>query len=73
MTDSAATLELGPDRSGRELQLVDDRVSSYGPPSATESASDRRLDCSRGTLAPGRVNAHTHIYSGLAPLGMPPP
>jgi cytosine/adenosine deaminase-related metal-dependent hydrolase len=22
---------------------------------------------------PGRINAHTHIYSGLAPLGMPPP
>ena len=23
--------------------------------------------------APGAINAHTHIYSGLAPLGMPPP
>jgi cytosine/adenosine deaminase-related metal-dependent hydrolase len=23
--------------------------------------------------APGCINAHTHIYSGLAPLGMPPP
>ncbi len=22
---------------------------------------------------PGLVNAHTHVYSGLAPLGMPPP
>ena len=73
MTDSSATLELGPDRSGRELQTVDDRVSFYGPPSATGPASDRRLECSGGTLAPGRVNAHTHIYSGLAPLGMPPP
>ena len=25
------------------------------------------------TTAPGRVNAHTHLYSGLAPLGMPAP
>lgn len=25
------------------------------------------------SFEPGRVNAHTHIYSGLAPLGMPPP
>ncbi len=25
----------------------------------------------RRQLEPGRVNAHTHLYSGLAPLGMP--
>ena len=25
------------------------------------------------TTAPGAVNAHTHVYSGLAPLGIPPP
>ena len=73
MTDTAVTLELGPDRAGWEARLVDDRVSVYGPTTATEPASDRRLDCSGGTLVPGRVNAHTHIYSGLAPLGMPPP
>ena len=24
-------------------------------------------------VRPGDVNAHTHLYSGLAPLGMPPP
>lgn len=73
MSDSSATLELGPDRSGRELRTVGDRVSLYGPPSVAEPASDRALDCSKGTLAPGRINAHTHIYSGLAPLGMPSP
>ncbi|MBI4615289.1 MAG: amidohydrolase family protein [Planctomycetes bacterium] len=27
----------------------------------------------RATARPGDVNAHTHVYSGLAPLGMPPP
>ncbi len=31
------------------------------------------LDCSGAEIRPGGVNAHTHIYSGLAPLGMPPP
>jgi cytosine/adenosine deaminase-related metal-dependent hydrolase len=25
------------------------------------------------SIAPGRVNAHTHLYSGLAPLGLPAP
>ncbi|MCC6337301.1 MAG: amidohydrolase family protein [Myxococcales bacterium] len=36
----------------------------------------RRLDCAwdaRVTLRPGAVNAHTHLYSGLAPLGLPAP
>jgi cytosine/adenosine deaminase-related metal-dependent hydrolase len=27
----------------------------------------------RATVRAGAVNAHTHLYSGLAPLGMPPP
>lgn len=48
---------------------------------ATEDELDRRgafqrLDCawSRDVeLLPGFVNAHTHLYSGLAPLGMPAP
>jgi cytosine/adenosine deaminase-related metal-dependent hydrolase len=30
-------------------------------------------DRSGATPRPGFVNAHTHIYSALAPLGMPPP
>lgn len=31
------------------------------------------LDCPEGVIVPGCVNSHTHIYSALAPLGMPPP
>ena len=34
-----------------------------------------RLDCAwdpRVVVKPGAVNAHTHLYSGLASLGMPP-
>lgn len=33
----------------------------------------RRLDCVGNVVRPGEVNAHTHLYSGLAPLGMPAP
>lgn len=32
-----------------------------------------RLDCAGGSVEPGWVNAHTHLYSGLVPFGMPPP
>ncbi len=35
-----------------------------------------RLDCAwhpSVEIVPGAVNAHTHLYSGLAPLGMPAP
>lgn len=38
--------------------------------------SSVRLDCAWAPnleLRPGEVNAHTHLYSGLAGLGMPPP
>lgn len=32
-----------------------------------------RLACADGDIAPGAVCAHTHLYSGLARYGMPPP
>ena len=43
---------------------------------AAQTAGLQRLDCAFAEtveLRPGAVNAHTHLYSGLAPLGMPPP
>ncbi|MEW5741141.1 MAG: amidohydrolase family protein [Myxococcota bacterium] len=45
-------------------------------PATTAPAGAQRLDCAwdaRVTLRPGAVNAHTHLYSGLAPLGLPAP
>lgn len=33
----------------------------------------RVLDCRGARICGGAVNAHTHLYSGLAPLGMPAP
>jgi cytosine/adenosine deaminase-related metal-dependent hydrolase len=45
-------------------------------PAAAAPPGAQRLDCAwdaRVTLRPGAVNAHTHLYSGLAPLGLPAP
>jgi cytosine/adenosine deaminase-related metal-dependent hydrolase len=38
------------------------------PPATLDCAWDPRV-----TIRPGAVNAHTHLYSGLAPLGLPAP
>ncbi|MCB9756149.1 MAG: amidohydrolase family protein [Myxococcales bacterium] len=41
--------------------------------SELEAVELARLDCDGARVEPARINAHTHIYSGLAPLDMPPP
>lgn len=61
-----SALVVGPDRNGRRVAIVDGRVSAAIPVGAVT------LECPEGDIAPGAVNAHTHLYSGLAPLGMPP-
>ena len=53
---------VGPDRHGRSVAIVDGRVVAAAPAGAT------RLACADGEIAPGAVCAHTHLYSGLAPL-----
>jgi cytosine/adenosine deaminase-related metal-dependent hydrolase len=40
---------------------------------AAAPAGARRLACPGGEISPGAVCAHTHLYSGLARHGMPPP
>ena len=37
------------------------------------SRARRELACADGEIEPGAVCAHTHLYSGLARYGMPPP
>ncbi|MCB9556340.1 MAG: amidohydrolase family protein [Deltaproteobacteria bacterium] len=49
------------------ISVVDGTISS------ALAAPTIELDCRQRPVEPGRVNAHTHIYSGLAPLGMPAP
>ena len=60
-------LLIGPDRSGRTVAVVDGLVADRAPEGA------RPLRCPSGEIAPGAVCAHTHLYSGLARHGMPPP
>jgi cytosine/adenosine deaminase-related metal-dependent hydrolase len=51
--------------------LVADGRLAAAPPDLP--AATPRLDCGGAALRPGAVNAHTHLYSGLAPFGLPPP
>ncbi|HET9599167.1 MAG TPA: amidohydrolase family protein [Anaeromyxobacteraceae bacterium] len=62
-----SALVVGPDRHQRTVAIVDGRVASAAP------AGARALPCPGGEIAPGAVCAHTHLYSGLARLGLPPP
>lgn len=58
---------VGPDRTGRTIAISAGRVVATAP------AHAEALPCPAGEIVPGTVNAHTHLYSGLAPLGLPPP
>lgn len=66
------TLGIGPDRDGLTLVSGGERIHFLGPADEAPTA-EHHLEAVDGGLDPGAVNAHTHIYSGLAPLGMPPP
>ncbi len=67
MSQPAAPLLAGPDRTGRIVAVDDGRVVPEAPPGA------RALACAAGEIAPGAVCAHTHLYGGLARFDMPPP
>ena len=59
---------------GPSWQTHGARLAAVTPKTGDESVL--RLDCAwdpRVVLRAGAVNAHTHLYSGLAPLGLPPP
>lgn len=59
------------DRDGNSVVVEGGRIVACG---AVETPPDGLvLDCAGLRLAPGRVNAHTHVYSGLAPFGIPAP
>lgn len=64
-------LALGPDARGTVVVVAGDRIAAAGTDAPPPGVP--RLECDGAVLEPGRVNAHTHIYSALAPLGMPAP
>jgi len=53
-------------------EFTDLPPASY-PAGGPDFSAPVAVDCAGARIAPGRVNAHTHLYSALAPLGMPPP
>lgn len=61
----------GPDASGRILIVREGLVEWFG--AAPGAGADGAQRSSGRRIEPGAVNAHTHIYSGLAPLGIPDP
>jgi cytosine/adenosine deaminase-related metal-dependent hydrolase len=61
------SLLIGPDRNGRSVAVVDGIVAARVPEDVPA------LQCPDGEIAAGAVCAHTHLYSALAPYGMPPP
>ena len=68
------TTLLGPDQHGRWVLIDGDRIAETGVGHAPSVGPDVvTIECARSTLEPGSVNAHTHMYSGLAPFGMPAP
>ena len=57
--------------SGVSVRIRNDRIAEAGVDLRPEA--DEVLDCAVRRFEPGRVNAHNHLYSGLAPLGMASP
>ena len=64
---------MGPDQTGKVLVAAGGRIARFDDEVDVTEAREPRLECPEARIEPGRVNAHTHIYSGLAPLGMPDP
>ena len=63
-----APVVLGPDADGLRVVMVAERVIASGRFERSVGVPD--LPCPEARIRPGEVNAHTHLYSGLAPLGM---
>jgi len=59
------SLVVGPDHNGRTIAIVDGIVAARAPDETPT------LRCPDGEIVPGAACAHTHIYSGLVPYGMP--
>jgi cytosine/adenosine deaminase-related metal-dependent hydrolase len=67
---TTSSIVLGPDRAGRSYLVEGSRVCVLAEPPPADAV---HLDCTDAAIEPGRIDAHTHIYSGLAPLGLPAP
>ena len=70
---SRATL-LGPDSNDLWVLIEGDQIIDRGTGDPPQVGPDALvMPCPQATIESGAVNAHTHMYSGLAPFGMPAP
>ncbi len=68
MSDNRDSWILGPDAKGMVVRIEAGRIADLG----TDLETGRfHLSCEGAKIETGRVNAHTHIYSGLVPFDMP--
>ena len=65
-------LLLGRDAKGHSALCGADRLIAYGKVDEVAAKVVPVVDCEDSFIGSPFVNAHTHLYSGLAPLGMPP-
>jgi cytosine/adenosine deaminase-related metal-dependent hydrolase len=74
MTENTTPTSVHGIANGKDSTYADiaqGQIVTFGRGSKPESTAP--LDAEGLSIKPGRINAHTHIYSGLAPLGMPEP
>lgn len=64
---------VGPDKNGTYLTVSNGVLRSVARPTTDQPTSLPNVACRDGVILPGRVNSHTHIYSGLVPFDMPAP
>ena len=69
---SANSWILGPDRSGHSVLVQDGVIAWQGQGTVPGSPKVEVLACGDALIRAGHVNAHTHLYSGLVPYGLPP-
>jgi cytosine/adenosine deaminase-related metal-dependent hydrolase len=65
---------IGPDATSRTVYCTEGRICGAEEAKNVDDAHIERLQCPEGgVIVPGAINAHTHLYSAFAALGMPAP
>jgi imidazolonepropionase-like amidohydrolase len=61
--------EAGSLTEGQTVVVEDGRVVEVGPASAVRAGDATVLDANGGTVMPGLIDAHVHVYAATADLG----
>lgn len=69
---SENSILLGPDKNGNRLLTQGDQIVFFGP-GEVDAPGAKLIPCADAEIKPAWACAHTHLYSGLVPFGMPAP